>query len=97
MTELLAEEWDHSGFELYSSCLNDSEESFPDRANFMSVLIVDDDSRMRKLLGIRLRDEGFDVIESESAVEAYQYLGLSPSDRVAEASIDLLLMDVLIR
>ncbi len=95
MTELIGEELDHPDYELISKRLNDSEESFPERANFMIVLIVDDDSRMRKLLGIRLRDEGFEVIESESAIEAYQYLGLSPSDRVADASIDLILMDVL--
>lgn len=42
----------------------------------MSILIVDDDPDIRKLLALRLRSEGYDVIRATSAESAFEQLGL---------------------
>ena len=51
------------------------------------VLVVDDDDDLRQLLGIVLRQEGFEVREAASGTEAL--------DRVRESAPALILLDVM--
>jgi diguanylate cyclase (GGDEF)-like protein len=60
----------------------------------MRILIVDDDSGIRKVLKLRLSSEGFDVISASSAHEAFNLLGMD-NDIEADTNIDLILMDIL--
>ncbi len=61
---------------------------------YMSILIVDDDSGIRKVLELRLVAEGFDVIAAVNAKDAFGYLGMGQGACV-DKSIDLILMDIL--
>lgn len=61
---------------------------------FMSILIVDDDNSIRKVLRIRLVGEGYDVICAANATQAYHHLGLVEGSSFND-SIDLILMDIL--
>lgn len=60
----------------------------------MSILIVDDDSGIRKVLELRLISEGYPVISTRSAQEAFAKLGLQ-EENPAACKIDLILMDIL--
>jgi len=42
------------------------------------ILIVDDEEKIRKVLGIHLRKAGYDVAEAESAEETYRLLRNPP-------------------
>jgi two-component system response regulator GlrR len=46
------------------------------------ILIVDDDPTLLRLLGILLREEGFDVIAADSGEQALAQLDLAPADLV---------------
>lgn len=60
----------------------------------MSILIVDDDEGIRKVLEMRLRSQGYDILTAENATEAYEFLGLDCGNGEING-IDLILMDIL--
>ncbi len=60
----------------------------------MRILIVDDDSGIRKVLKLRLSSEGFDAISVSSAQDAFTQLGMDGGSE-GDAKIDLILMDIL--
>lgn len=60
----------------------------------MSILLVDDDSGIRKVLELRLHSEGFRIISTPNARTAYEILGMATDSRIA-SEIDLILMDIL--
>jgi len=57
-------------------------------SNTATILVVDDDPRIRELLRSSLEAEGFEVLEAGSSEELYQHLN--------QTSIDLITMDVLL-
>lgn len=57
-------------------------------SNNATILVVDDDPRIRELLRSSLEAEGFDVLEAGSSSELYS--------RLDQTSIDLITMDVLL-
>lgn len=61
---------------------------------YMSILIVDDDSGIRKVLELRLIAEGFDVVVAINAKDAFGCLGMG-QEACVDQSIDLILMDIL--
>ncbi len=61
----------------------------------MSILIVDDDSGIRKVLELRLIAEGFAVIAAVDAKDAFGYLGMGTDGDKPTHPIDLILMDIL--
>ncbi|MGR9105893.1 MAG: GGDEF domain-containing response regulator [Gammaproteobacteria bacterium] len=60
----------------------------------MSILVVDDDPGIRKVLELRLASEGFEIIAVRNAREAFARLGMN-SGEAPTSSIDLILMDIL--
>ncbi|MCI0654243.1 MAG: diguanylate cyclase [Methylococcaceae bacterium] len=60
----------------------------------MSILLVDDDSGIRRVLEFRLRSEGFHTISARNAREAYKLLGIYGGNQPG-SGIDLILMDIL--
>lgn len=60
----------------------------------MTILIVDDETDVRRILTMRLRAEGFDIDAVASAESAFEHL--NDGDILAEhGDIDLILMDIL--
>ncbi len=58
----------------------------------MAILIVDDDSHLGKLLGLRLQVDGYETISAHTADQALEYLGIgSESPRI---NIDLVILDI---
>jgi DNA-binding response OmpR family regulator len=51
------------------------------------VMVVDDDSHIRKLIRLYLRNEGFDIVEAENGEEALACLESTP--------IDLVILDIM--
>lgn len=60
----------------------------------MTILIVDDDNGIRKVLELRLASEGFSILGAKNAKEAYRMLGMDGED-AEEPQVDLILMDIL--
>ncbi|MCI0667876.1 MAG: diguanylate cyclase [Methylococcaceae bacterium] len=60
----------------------------------MSILIVDDDNGIRRVLELRLASEGFSILSARNAKEAFNLLGMDRGNE-AGAGIDLILMDIL--
>ena len=58
----------------------------------MSILIVDDDTNIRRVLSLRLQAEGFDVDSVESAEMALHRLN-HPDPPEQDSDVDLILMD----
>jgi DNA-binding response OmpR family regulator len=51
------------------------------------IMVVDDDSHIRKLIRLYLRNEGFEIIEAENGEEALSFLETTP--------IDLVILDIM--
>ena len=51
------------------------------------ILIVDDDSHIRELVGLLLRDEGFQVYEASDGVEALKTL--------ESIQVDMVILDIM--
>ncbi len=56
-----------------------------------SILLVDDEAKIRRALGAALRDEGYEVAEAASGLEARQLLGGQPFDMLV---VDNLMPDM---
>jgi len=57
----------------------------PDYDNYMHILVIDDDRRLRELLGKFLRNEGYDVETAEDAAAA--------KEKIKAGNFDILVMD----
>ena len=58
------------------------------------VLVVEDDESLRQLIVMRMRREGYDVVEAGSGDEALDVLTLAARSPQTFATLDLLVMDV---
>jgi DNA-binding response OmpR family regulator len=53
----------------------------------IKILVVDDDSHIREMVGIFLRDEGFDIVEASDGVDALS--------KLETIKIDMVILDVM--
>lgn len=58
------------------------------------VLVVDDDSLSRELVGIKLRRDGYEVFEASSGDEALAMLAAMHEDGYPTDDVDLLVLDI---
>ncbi len=58
----------------------------------MAILIVDDDSHLGKLLGLRLQAEGYETLSVHTANEAFECLGIDGG--APGSNIDLVILDI---
>lgn len=65
------------------------ETTHPETSSGGNVLLVEDDEPVRQLIGSQFREAGYDVLEAESAEDAFRQLPLR------EHTIDLLITDVM--
>jgi CheY-like chemotaxis protein len=75
---------------------NDFEDDEPTRAAGQAarVLVVEDDSALREMIGARLRREGFDVYEAISGDQALLLLTGMVQYRWPSDDVDLIVMDI---
>jgi len=60
----------------------------------MTILVVDDDKSICKMLKIRLEGEGYQVVTTGSVDQAFVVLGLDQAAHTRHLTVDLVLMDV---
>ncbi len=59
----------------------------------MTILIVDDDRHLGKLVGMRLNAEGYRTLSVRTAKQAFELLGLG-NPRCSENGVDLVMLDI---
>jgi two-component system phosphate regulon response regulator OmpR len=62
-------------------------------SNLSKILVIDDDTRLRSLLGRFLEENGFEVSLAKDAIEA---LELIKNNEIAKINFDLLIVDVML-
>ncbi len=62
-------------------------------SNLSKILVVDDDTRLRSLLGRFLEENGFEVFLAKDAIEA---LELIKNNEITKSNFDLLIVDVML-
>ena len=61
--------------------------------NLSKILVIDDDTRLRSLLGRFLEENGFEVSLAKDAIEA---LELIKNNEISKINFDLLIVDVML-